>query len=262
MKFCIDCIKLKSLDQFYFRKDTGEHRKTCSECIQSKRPLVKLQTELRKIAESSGFDSHPCRECFRYLHVSNFYTGHKTCKECVGEKQKEQLLKNALTVTVESKLCNLCKEIKTSTDFTKAKRNKDGLSTRCKDCRGKTRNRIAENRTSVLRRKERGEEYKRKNREYCHNRRALLRANAGLLFKGYYNYIVDFYNGICAKCGSVDDPTIDHIVPLKSGGLHCVKNMQVLCHFHNSSKQNRETIDYRETCINWSLVDLPMVNAG
>lgn len=63
-------------------------------------------------------------------------------------------------------------------------------------------------------------------------------------------------NGVCALCGELVDwsdikvvngkkhasrlyPTIDHIIPLASGGLHSWNNVQ-LAHQHcNSSKQNR-----------------------
>lgn len=38
---------------------------------------------------------------------------------------------------------------------------------------------------------------------------------------------------------------LDHIVPISRGGPHAVDNLQILCKWHNSSKGNRNTIDYR-----------------
>lgn len=43
----------------------------------------------------------------------------------------------------------------------------------------------------------------------------------------------------CADCLSVDDITIDHIVPLSRGGEDNVDNLQFLCRPCNSSKSDR-----------------------
>jgi hypothetical protein len=40
----------------------------------------------------------------------------------------------------------------------------------------------------------------------------------------------------CARCGSAEDLSIDHIVPLAAGGTHDLDNLQVLCRSCNSSK--------------------------
>jgi 5-methylcytosine-specific restriction endonuclease McrA len=43
----------------------------------------------------------------------------------------------------------------------------------------------------------------------------------------------------CARCGSQDNLTIDHIVPLSKGGSDDLDNLQLLCKTHNSSKGDR-----------------------
>lgn len=40
----------------------------------------------------------------------------------------------------------------------------------------------------------------------------------------------------CAECGTVEDLTIDHIVPLSKGGTDELNNLQLLCRQHNSAK--------------------------
>lgn len=39
--------------------------------------------------------------------------------------------------------------------------------------------------------------------------------------------------------------TLDHIIPLSVGGGHSIDNFQLLCTHHNTSKGNRDSIDYR-----------------
>jgi len=41
---------------------------------------------------------------------------------------------------------------------------------------------------------------------------------------------------VCFECGSVDDLTLDHIVPFSHGGEHTVGNLRVLCRRCNSAR--------------------------
>jgi 5-methylcytosine-specific restriction endonuclease McrA len=43
----------------------------------------------------------------------------------------------------------------------------------------------------------------------------------------------------CAKCGTTDNLTVDHIVPLARGGSDELSNLQLLCKPCNSSKRDR-----------------------
>lgn len=49
----------------------------------------------------------------------------------------------------------------------------------------------------------------------------------------------------CLKCGSNDDLTIDHVIPVSIGGDNSHKNLQCLCRKCNSIKSNYPE-DYRE----------------
>lgn len=48
----------------------------------------------------------------------------------------------------------------------------------------------------------------------------------------------------CLNCGAEKDLTIDHVVPLASGGINGLTNMQLLCRICNSRKALNQ-IDYR-----------------
>lgn len=43
----------------------------------------------------------------------------------------------------------------------------------------------------------------------------------------------------CAKCGSTEKLTVDHIVPMIRGGSDDLSNLQILCKRCNSSKRDR-----------------------
>lgn len=57
-------------------------------------------------------------------------------------------------------------------------------------------------------------------------------------------------NYVCQRCGlqcpkeakwpAKNSATLDHVVALANGGLHCYDNVQTLCHSCNSAKGNRE----------------------
>jgi HNH endonuclease len=47
-------------------------------------------------------------------------------------------------------------------------------------------------------------------------------------------------------CAEVDTLHADHILPVASGGITVLENLQTLCEKHNLTKSDRESIDYRK----------------
>jgi 5-methylcytosine-specific restriction endonuclease McrA len=47
-------------------------------------------------------------------------------------------------------------------------------------------------------------------------------------------------SGSCAACGSTGKLTVDHKVPVASGGSNAIENLQCLCSACNSRKSNRK----------------------
>ena len=49
----------------------------------------------------------------------------------------------------------------------------------------------------------------------------------------------------CAHCGSTDEPTLEHVVPIARGGRHSVGNLQCLCMPCNLTKHDKLTVEVR-----------------
>ena len=49
----------------------------------------------------------------------------------------------------------------------------------------------------------------------------------------------------CAVCGSKQNPTLDHIIPVSRGGPHSIGNLQCLCASCNYSKRDALPIEFR-----------------
>lgn len=48
----------------------------------------------------------------------------------------------------------------------------------------------------------------------------------------------------CARCGAIEELTIDHILPLSKGGTDDLANLRILCKKHNSKKGARPPDDF------------------
>jgi len=54
----------------------------------------------------------------------------------------------------------------------------------------------------------------------------------------------DYWGPMCAYCGSTENLTIDHIIPLASGGAHSPDNLCIACKGCNSSKGAKKLIEW------------------
>jgi 5-methylcytosine-specific restriction endonuclease McrA len=100
------------------------------------------------------------------------------------------------------------------------------------------------------------------NREHERSKSAAFKKANPVLYRGYQRMrlarledgprlsdaewleVVAVCGAACLKCGSEEDVTIDHIVPVSRGGQDTKDNVQPLCRACNSSKK-RKVIDYR-----------------
>jgi hypothetical protein len=85
-----------------------------------------------------------------------------------------------------------------------------------------------------------GEPAYRKSLTMGQNTRARKLGVSGLLEEYEWQDILRAHNYSCAICGSTEDISIDHIIPLSKGGTNTADNIQPLCRSCNSRKGNRQ----------------------
>ena len=90
-------------------------------------------------------------------------------------------------------------------------------------------------------------ENKEKLSEWQHKRRARLVGNGGVFTAEEWISLKEFYNFTCLRCGRREPEIkleIDHVLPIFTGGLNVIANIQPLCVSCNRSKKTNH-IDYR-----------------
>ena len=78
-----------------------------------------------------------------------------------------------------------------------------------------------------------------------HNYRARKRKAKGRITAQDHKQLLEIANHKCLACGTDEDLTIDHVIPLIKGGRNSIENTQVLCRSCNSSKYTKIK-DYRK----------------
>ena len=79
--------------------------------------------------------------------------------------------------------------------------------------------------------------------QYEHRRRAAKMNNG--VFVILQKELTRLKMSNCAQCGSKQNVTFDHIIPISRGGRHSVGNLQPLCLSCNASKQDKLMIEWR-----------------
>ncbi len=158
------------------------------------------------------------------------------------------------------KTCRVCGEEKSLKDFYKDSYAKDGYRSDCKVCKTKSlyawrdKNRDFHNGSRRRYTKENKDKISAWNKNnFVKNRStrsALNQARREAVKKAKTFVIVDkdinrVYSGNCIRCGSSENITADHIIPLSRGGSHGIGNLMSLCKSCNSSKHNKLYSEWR-----------------
>jgi len=162
------------------------------------------------------------------------------------------------------KICNRCKTTKPFSKFSKNSREKDHLCRECKDCAKvraklryqkqgqKMRQQMADLRKNNYDKRieiERKSRTKRKNAQRpLKNSRQQIR-NRLLSNKQYVltsKELNNLYKKPCYSCGTNQNLSIDHIIPLSKGGNHSIGNLMTLCRSCNASKGNKLLVEWKK----------------
>ena len=175
---------------------------------------------------------------------------------------------------MDMKICHVCKKElpATSEYFNKYKRARDGFRYECKEChREASRKHYFDNHEKYL---DKHQEWRSNNKEnirvyhkhynkvnkeirnaygrqyYANNkeiyiikdqrRRALIANLPNDFTKEDWKNVLNLFNYECAYCGSTEDITQDHIIPVKKGGGYTVNNIIPACRTCNCSKQDTD----------------------
>lgn len=84
-----------------------------------------------------------------------------------------------------------------------------------------------------------------KNRMRVHKRRTILETLEEIDYKALKDKF-DKLGNKCVMCGSEENITIDHIIPITKGGTNDIDNLQPLCKSCNSSKRDKTMEEFIE----------------
>lgn len=172
-----------------------------------------------------------CTQCGRELVLSEDYfhrsknhpTGfHSECKECRGIKFTPDRLKS----TKEGhKICTSCGKEKPFDAFNKHAIGYLGLRSTCKECRSEERQ---------------TEKVKAQKNVSNQKRRSLKNSAITNYTTQDWEDCLTYFNNECVYCGSTEQLTKDHIIPVSKGGGFVPSNIACACISCNISKGNRD----------------------
>lgn len=151
-----------------------------------------------------------------------------------------------------SKSCKFCKQIKPLSNFTKDRTQSGGYQPKCKACRAISAKQWRKNNpeyvpTWLAANPKYLTQWRAKNFWYTAERQAISKAKrygCDIYFIRKRDFRRLFQNR-CFTCGTEDELTIDHIIPLSRGGNHGIGNLQILCKSCNSRKGAKTIYEWK-----------------
>jgi len=146
---------------------------------------------------------------------------------------------------MRNKKCARCKQAKPLTDFYRDKQNKDGYKGVCKKCQAAYDK--AHHAQNAEKYRARSYEWKEAHpdKQTAHVRKSSVKRYAATgpqKPQELQAFIAE--TGYCLACGTTENLSVDHVIPLAKGGAPGKENWQVLCIPCNSRKM-LDVIDYR-----------------
>lgn len=156
--------------------------------------------------------------------------GYKYCTTCDSIKTVDQFYQRPDTGKYMTK-CISCY---------KAKRNKDAAINRCNPAYIALRNAQS---VACKQRKYATEEGRLSEILRCHERRLILKQAGGSTSTDFVDAL-EYFGHQCAYCGATDALTVEHIIPVSNFGANKRYNIIPACSKCNSSKSNKDILDW------------------
>lgn len=224
VKVCSRCCCSKRASEFY--KSRAAKDGLCSICKACEKKRDRRQTRPtpdRKVCSACSVE----KSSAAFNKNSRASDGlQSACRMCNIEYEESRVRKQRVP-SPEHKMCSMCNLVKVKSEFSKMSASRDGLQYRCKACSAE----IEANRSMASR------------RSRNHNRRVRL-ANTES-FTVLRKEIRRLYRNKCFNCGSAENQSIDHVVPLARGGRHSIGNLITLCTNCNSSKGSKTLSEWK-----------------
>ena len=247
MKTCTKCVATKPLEDFYTKSAQ------CKSCRRAHQRIID-PPKGPKYGPYAKPGYKFCNKCKCQFLLSNFNKGQGKCKPCQYEYLRARNPRKTPVPRNGYKYCAGCKLELLYENFNNQKMRSAGqklpYGSYCKKCKKeqgsiyleKNRERLLEKSrayydankekcneaTKLSQRRNRAAGHKRKLR-----RRGLESLDKYLVTNKEFNKVK---SSACFACGSIENITVDHIIPLVRGGGHKIGNLMSLCQRCNSSK--------------------------
>lgn len=158
------------------------------------------------------------------------------------------------------KTCHVCKVLKPVSEFYTSKGHNDGFQTRCIPCERKyqrERRHLYKERNQAYRKQWRAEniehvravdrKYREAHKEVwaAKERRRRAKQLNNPTFKVTGKELKRLYDSACVYCGSTEQITLDHVIPIDRGGSHSVGNLVPACGPCNFSKGSKLLMQWK-----------------
>lgn len=141
-KTCASCKHTLPTASFYNDTNTKDgYAVYCKECALRKQETYMKTWEARRAATPHRIEKKTCSRCQRTLPIDHFMKNRKstdgyngTCEDCERERRDALITRYQQEEKPLEKLCTHCRRILPASEFSKARKAKDGLLYMCKDC--------------------------------------------------------------------------------------------------------------------------------
>lgn len=252
---CTLCEQVLPVSEFGKHVNTKDgYRHQCKKCRRKEnrewRERLGSKPRLEQSGEWVAQGKRKCTHCFEIKDLAYFRHGHGWCTECrrslneewrrnKGEQKKR--IRNPSFLMQGLRECFKCDRVLSLDDFYKTKSHPDGYSANCKDCM-KTHSAKPEirkkNTEKVRRLRKENPRYTEIHRKQQGKRRAWKKnLDSGLDTQEFLDTL--YATETCVYCKQFVEPknrTMDHVIPLKRGGLHHPDNLVMACGSCNFKK--------------------------